>query len=109
MESKDNSSSNDEQTSSSQFCQEVGSANSINSIMDNASSVNGNNNGDCPKCSICKKRLARKSKYIVSECMEVYISICSVFCAHDVSFFFNGASFHISRLTYTYVYPVLQY
>lgn len=58
MESKDNSSSKDEQ-SSPQFCQEVGSTNSIKSIMDNA---NSGNNGDCPKCSICKKRLARKSK-----------------------------------------------
>ena len=63
MESKDNSSA-DEQSSPSQFCQEVGSTNSINSIvMDNA---NSGNNGDCPKCSICRKHLARKSEYIVS-------------------------------------------
>jgi len=64
MESKDNSASADEQTSPSQFCQEVGSV------------------GDCPKCSICKKRLARKSEYTVSECMEAFMC----FCAHHVIF-----------------------
>ena len=73
MESKDNSASADEQTSSLQFCQEVGSTNS-NSIMENASS--GSNGDTCPKCSICKKRLARKSKYTVYECIEVLYLLC---------------------------------
>ena len=88
MESKDNSSA---EQSSPQFCQEVGSTNSMNSIMDNTSSVGGN--GDCPKCSICKKRLARKSEYTVCE----FIWKSTMVFVHILCHFFDGApSFHLS-------------
>jgi len=89
MESKDNSSSNDKH-SSTQFCQEVGSTNSNSLVMDNLTSVGGN--GDCLKCSICKKRLARKSKYIVSECIEVYLLLFVHIMCH---FFLWCIVFHI--------------
>ena len=73
--------------------------------MDNA---NSGSSGDCLKCSICKKRLARKSEYAVSECIEVYIPICSVLFVHKMChFIFNGALSIILTTNTCYIIPCI--